>query len=162
VDAGGNAVANGSSATRPETAPAALPYSGNLRDRRYFADALAHGSGAQFVAGRLTRQPGIVFAHRVEHAGRSVGVAAVRQDIGALNRLLPPSGDFRVYVTDRHGVVVLANREAELRRRLPTQDVPLPSDWASVYVHAPQPLAWRLSPGRIGPRSVLRAEVDGT
>jgi len=110
IDAGGNVVANGSSARRAGTAPLAEPYIGTLGDRRYFADALSHGSGAQFIAGRLTGTTGIVFSHRVDHEGSAVGVAAVRQDIDVVNRLLPPIEEARVYVTDRNGVVVLANR----------------------------------------------------
>ena len=161
LDARGNAVAMAGGAARTASAEPATPFVGSLRDRRYFADALARGSGAQFVNGRVSGAPGIVFAHRVEHEGRTVGVAAVRQDTETLNRLLPPRDDVLVYLTDRNGVVVLANRGDHLYKRLPSAREPPAPDWQAIYLRVPEVLGWQLSRVTLGARELQIAEFDG-
>ena len=181
LDTRGNVVAMAGGAARTASAAPAAPFVGSLRDRRYFADALAHDSGAQFVNGRVSGAPGIVFAHRVEHEGRTVGVAAVRQDTETLNRLLPPRDDVLVYLTDRNGVVVLANRGDHLYKRLPSahetpgrsqgdfrrpserrmSNEPAAPDWHAIYQRVPETLGWRLSRLTLGARELQVAEFDG-
>jgi PAS domain S-box-containing protein len=161
IDAHGNVVANGSDIARAVSAVLAAPLTSSLRDRRYFTDTLTYGSGAQFVAGRVSGEPGIVFAHRVMHDTRIVGVAAVRQDAATLNRLLPPRDELLVYLTDRNGVVVLANRDDHLYKRLPSARETAATDWQAIYQRVPQTLAWRLSRHTTGARELQIAEFDG-
>ncbi|HWH84353.1 MAG TPA: response regulator [Burkholderiaceae bacterium] len=111
----------------------------SVATRQYFIDALAQGSGVQFVLGRVSRAPGLYFAHRILHQGTPVGVVFVKQDVETLNRLLGDTGGARLFATDGNGVVVLSNRPDLLLKRLPGPPRP-DAFWQDTYQRVPEVL----------------------
>ena len=132
-----------------------------LRSREYFTRALASGSGAQFLFGRVSGVPGVYFATRVQVGDQPLGVVAVKQDATVLNRLLGGSEGDTVFVTDANGAVVLSNRSEVLMRRLPAASSPQAADWRALYRAAPEDLPWQLRPLPLGSRTATVAEFDG-
>jgi PAS domain S-box-containing protein len=132
-----------------------------LGDRRYFVEAMARGQSMQFLAGRVSRLPGLYFASRIDYEGAAVGVAVVKQDAETLNRLLRDADGSRVLVSDSNGVVVLANQPDMAMRRLP--DAPALGDAAleAVYQRVPPPLDWRLGKLSVDGRAIPLATVNG-
>src|SRR5205823_961518 len=110
LDAEGRTVAIGIADKQAASATMAL----DLRDREYFVAALRDGESSQFLLGRLSRAPGVYFAHRIDRDGRVIGVAVIKQNAQTLNSLLTGDEDSTICVTDANGVVVLGNRSASL------------------------------------------------
>jgi two-component system sensor histidine kinase/response regulator len=147
-----------SSLPNPDEAPRLPP---NLRHREYYIEAMARGSGSQFLLGAVTGVPGVYFAHRVERDGRALGVVAVKQDAAVVNRLLGSGDDDIVCITDAHGTIVLANRAETLLRSMPGAATPRQVDWNALYRRTPEPLGWQLEAARSGDREELRTRVGG-
>ena len=119
--------------------------SNDVSSRTYFSDALAHGSAAQFLLGRATREPGVYFSQRVMSQGMAVGVVVVKQDSKTLNRLLVEADSAHVLVTDANGVVVLGNSPDMLLQRVPGGPVHPDDFWNATYQRIPPLLAWSQS-----------------
>ena len=114
----------------------------NLASREYFTAAMANGQSMQFLLGLASRAPGLYFASRISRNGVPVGVAVIKQDIDTLNRLIGETGKARVFVTDSNGVIVLANHDDMLLKRVPGLP-PLAADEANtIYRRMPETLAW--------------------
>ncbi|MEP6875149.1 MAG: response regulator [Burkholderiales bacterium] len=151
---GDRVAASGRSAVRPENAKPL-----RLDEREYFIEAMARGSGVQFLLGRLSQTPGFYFAQRIERAGVPIGVLAVKQEAATLNRLLNDADGARVFVTDDNGVVVLGNHDDMLMRRIP--DAPARNDalLQSIYQAQPTALDWQQSREADGGRSMLITRI---
>ena len=127
----------------------------SLATREYFSAAMANGQAMQFLLGLASRAPGLYFASRVSRNGVPVGVAVVKQDTETLNRLISEAGDARVFVTDNNGVVVLANHDDMLLKRVPGLP-PLAEDAANAtYQRVPETLAWEQQRQSDNARSLL-------
>ena len=141
---------------------AANPGSGQalrLATREYFIEALAQGAAVQFLLGRNSREPGLYFARRIEHAGTPVGVAVVKQDTATLNRLLNEADGARVFVTDAHGVIVLGNHNDMLMRRIPGAPAPSEGVAQAIYQTQPEAINWQQSRDAGGGRSMLITSI---
>ncbi|MET0207485.1 MAG: histidine kinase dimerization/phospho-acceptor domain-containing protein, partial [Burkholderiaceae bacterium] len=133
----GSMLASSSTARNPGAGAAV-----SLAARDYFVDAMKNGASVQFLLGRASRVPGLYFANRVLRDGLPVGVAVVKQDTDTLNRLLTEADGARVFVTDGNGVVVLANRDDMLLKRLPGQPPLADATAQETYQHVPEVLSW--------------------
>ncbi len=135
--------------------------SANLASREYFSAALANGRSVQFLLGLASRAPGLYFANRITRNGVAVGVAVIKQDTDTLNRLISGADGARVFVTDSNGVVVLANRDDMLMRRMPGLP-PLAEDLArATYQRIPETLVWEQSRQVDNARSLLVTTFGG-
>jgi hypothetical protein len=141
--------------------PLAPFYAINLKERRYFIDALARGLSMQFVTGRVSLVPGLFFAHRVEHEGRALGAIVIKIEADRLNRLLADLGNIDSYVADDLGVMILGSRPQVLFRRLPAAEARAKDLRMARYQQEPEPLDWRWSTVRVGSQLVTTAELDG-
>ena len=148
-------------ATTGPRRPAVDRASISLSSRGYFQDSMARGSAMQFLIGRFSKVPGLYFSHRIDHDGKPVGVAVVKQDAETLNRLLGVGDDNLLLVSDANGVVMLSNREALMLSRVPTVTTPTEPAWQTVYQRIPQPLPWTPSAMQVGKRQVTVTEVAG-
>ena len=147
-----------SAQTRGSLAPF---YGINLRERRYFVDALAHGTGMQFVTGRVSLVPGLFFAHRVEHEGRTIGAVVVKLEAERLNRLLADLGNIDSYIADDLGVLILGSRPQMLFRRLPNAPDDEKAARIARYQQEPGLLDWAWGSLRVGHQRVTSVELDG-
>jgi C4-dicarboxylate-specific signal transduction histidine kinase len=103
VDRSGTAIAS-SNWNDPET------YVGSsYAFRPYFRDALANGVGRFYGIGVTTGVPGYFLAQAVTTEGRTIGVAAVKLDLAALESDWARAGE-TVLLTDAQGVIFLASR----------------------------------------------------
>ncbi|KVD68670.1 sensor histidine kinase [Burkholderia ubonensis] len=79
----------------------------NVSYRPYFKDALAHGSGRFFGIGTNTGIPGLYFASAVRDDGRTLGAAAVKVSVDALEFAWRAPG-VAAMVVDGNGVIVIS------------------------------------------------------
>ncbi|RQR50613.1 sensor histidine kinase [Burkholderia sp. Bp9125] len=79
----------------------------NVSYRPYFKDALAHGSGRFFGIGTNTGIPGLYFASAVRDDGATLGAAAVKVSVDALESAWRAPG-VAAMVVDRNGVIVIS------------------------------------------------------
>lgn len=93
----------------------------NYAFRPYFQDALRSGEGHYYAVGATTGQPGYFLSHRIEEAGRTIGVAVVKIDLSPLESDWARAGDL-VAMKDENGVIFLASR-AEWKYR-PLSPIP--------------------------------------
>jgi two-component system sensor histidine kinase/response regulator len=147
-----------SAQTRGSLAPF---YAINLSERRYFIEALAHGTGMQFVTGRVSLVPGLFFAHRVEQEGRTIGAVVVKLEAERLNRLLADLGNIDSYVADDLGVLILGSRPQMLFRRLPHAADSERAARIARYQQEPEALDWTWGSLRVGSQRVTSVELDG-
>jgi two-component system, NtrC family, C4-dicarboxylate transport sensor histidine kinase DctB len=82
----------------------------NYAFRPYFHDAMRAGEGHYYAVGATTGQPGYFLSHRIEEAGRTIGVAVVKIDLSPLETDWARAGDL-VAIADDNGVIFLASRE---------------------------------------------------
>ena len=157
IDRHGNTVANGI-ADKGAQAPA---IAGNLRDRVYFVEAMQRGESSQFLLGRVSRTPGLYFAHRIDAENGTVGVAVIKQEADAISRLLADAEGGTIAVTDVNGVVVLGNRPRSLLKRLAEAPAQPASAWTAIYHRVPEVLPWKMSKIEVAGRNVQTAEWDG-
>jgi two-component system sensor histidine kinase/response regulator len=136
-------------------------YAINLSERRYFIEALAHGTGMQFITGRVSLVPGLFFAHRVEHEGRTIGAVVIKLEAERLNRLLADLGNIDSYVADDLGVLILGSRPQMLFRRLPQASDSERAARIVRYQQEPEPLDWTWGSLRVGSQRVASVELDG-
>ncbi|WP_321873848.1 sensor histidine kinase [Burkholderia ubonensis] len=79
----------------------------NVSYRPYFKDALAHGSGRFFGIGTNTGIPGLYFASAVRDDSRTLGAAAVKVSVDALEFAWRAPG-VAAMVVDGNGVIVIS------------------------------------------------------
>jgi len=138
LDRNGDILATSSSGVRGIIGSSAA----NRASREYFSAALANGQAMQFLLGLASGTPGLYFSSRISRNGVPVGVAVIKQETETLNRLISAADDARVFVTDNNGVVVLANHDDMLLKRVPGLP-PLADGVASTtYQRVPQTLVW--------------------
>lgn len=81
----------------------------NYAFRPYFQDAMRSGEGHYYAVGATTGQPGYFLSHRIEEAGRTIGVAVVKIDLSPLEADWARAGDL-VAMKDENDVIFLASR----------------------------------------------------
>jgi two-component system, sensor histidine kinase and response regulator len=146
--------------TLPSQATATLA-SIDVANRGYFTDALNRGSAMQFLAGRVSKVPGLYFAHRVEVEGTTLGVAVVKQDTAKLDRLLGVGEGKVVLVTDQHGVVLMSNRENMLMKRLHSAAPIDAANLRELYQTVPAELDWKSSKLSLNGRTIDVTYIGG-
>jgi signal transduction histidine kinase/CheY-like chemotaxis protein len=93
-------------------------------DREYFLAAREGKPGVQYAVGRRTNIPGIFYSMPIDHEGRFKGAVVVKIDVPNIEREVFAKGAF---VTDRHGIVIIASDPGWLLRALPDASVDKPS-----------------------------------
>jgi diguanylate cyclase (GGDEF)-like protein/PAS domain S-box-containing protein len=99
----GDAAGRGFAAANAGTA--ASPIGVDYRDRAYFQEAKAGRLGHQFAVGRTTRIPGMFFSAPVMNGEHFLGFVVVKIDMSSL---APWVDQADAFITDKHGVVILA------------------------------------------------------
>ena len=89
-------------------------------DREYFVAARKGVPGVQYAVGRRTNIPGIFHSTPVIRDGRFLGAAVVKIDVPNIEHTVSAKGAF---VTDRHGVVVIATDTSWLLKAVPDATV---------------------------------------
>jgi two-component system, sensor histidine kinase and response regulator len=122
----------------------------NLSEQPYFKEALKSGASTQFLHEQVQQKPGIYFSTHVMRNDQSLGVAIVKQDTDALNRLITAAthsstDGTRIFVTDRNGVVLLASHADMLLKRIPNVYFENEVPWLALYQKVPAMLAWHTS-----------------
>jgi signal transduction histidine kinase/CheY-like chemotaxis protein len=92
----------------------------HFADREYFAAARKGVAGVQYAVGRVTNIPGVFFSEPVLRDGKFLGVAVVKINVPNIERTVSARGGF---VTDRHGVVVIAENPGWLLKAVPDATV---------------------------------------
>nr|WP_294547893.1 response regulator [uncultured Rhodopila sp.] len=92
----------------------------HFADREYFVAARKGGAGVQYAVGRVTNIPGVFFSEPVQRDGKFLGVAVVKINVPNIQRTVAARGGF---VTDRHGVVVIAADPGWLLKAVPDASV---------------------------------------
>lgn len=88
----------------------------DLSDREYFQIAMTGKSYAQFVVGRVSSIPGFHIAFPVYVGSEIMGVIVLKMDTDTLSQqLYLPTG----FITDREGVVVLADSPSRMLKFIP-------------------------------------------
>lgn len=88
----------------------------NLSDREYYQVAMTGKSYAQFVVGRVSSIPGFHIAVPIYIGSEILGVIVLKMDTDTLSQqLYLPTG----FITDREGVVVLADSPSRMLRFVP-------------------------------------------
>jgi signal transduction histidine kinase/CheY-like chemotaxis protein len=88
----------------------------HFADREYFSAARQGVSGVQYAVGRRTNIPGIFYSAPIQSDGRFLGAAVVKIDVPNIQRSVAMKDAF---VTDRHGVVVIAGDPSWLLKAVP-------------------------------------------
>lgn len=92
----------------------------HFRDREYFTAARRGTPGTQYAVGRRTNIAGIFYSSPIDQDGKFLGAAVVKVDVPNIERNVSAKGAF---VTDRHGVIVLAGDPNWLMKALPGSSV---------------------------------------
>ncbi len=92
----------------------------HFADREYFASARNGQPGVQYAMGRRTNIPGVFYSTPIEIDGHFLGAAVVKIDVPNIERTVSAKGAF---VTDRHGVVILAADPDWLLKAVPDASV---------------------------------------
>jgi signal transduction histidine kinase/CheY-like chemotaxis protein len=92
----------------------------HFADREYFVAAHKGGAGVQYAVGRVTNIPGVFFSEPVRRDGKFLGAAVVKINVPNIQRTVSARGGF---VTDRHGVVVIAADPGWLLKAVPDAPV---------------------------------------
>ena len=134
--------------------PASTPVGGNYKTRSYYTAALDDGGGTQFAVGRVTGTPGFYFSGRVDHEGRTLGVLVIKQQPAALARLF--DDERPLFVTDRHGVVLMGNQAPWLLSHVPLRGaLSLPAGaQRTLYRRAVSSQDWRIRSLTLGTQAV--------
>jgi signal transduction histidine kinase/DNA-binding response OmpR family regulator len=89
---------------------------GNFKDRLYFQQAMRGENGLQYAVGRKTSIPGIFLSVPLFRNDKPAGTAVVKIDVPKIERFVALSNTF---VTDRNGVVILADKRDWISKALP-------------------------------------------
>jgi signal transduction histidine kinase/DNA-binding response OmpR family regulator len=93
---------------------------GHFADREYFTAAQNGLPGVQYAVGRLTNIPGLFYSTPILQNGRFVGAAVVKIDVANIEHAVSAKG---VFVTDRHGVIIIAADPDWLLKAVPGASV---------------------------------------
>jgi signal transduction histidine kinase/CheY-like chemotaxis protein len=93
---------------------------GHFSDREYFIAARGGVPGVQYAVGRLTNVPGVFYSMPIMQDGRFAGAAVVKVDVANIEHTVSAKGAF---VTDRHGVVIIAADPDWLLKAVPDAPV---------------------------------------
>ena len=92
----------------------------HFADREYFVAAQQGVPGVQYAMGRRTNIPGIFYSTPIQRDGRFLGAAVVKVNVPNIERTVSAKGAF---VTDRHGVIILAADPNWLLKAVPDASV---------------------------------------
>ena len=92
----------------------------NYADREYFRTALKGKVGRQYAMGRKTNIPGLFFSTPITINGRFAGVAVAKIDLPRLRHWVNQTDSF---ISDEHGVIILARDTTLEMRSLPETDI---------------------------------------
>jgi signal transduction histidine kinase/DNA-binding response OmpR family regulator len=92
----------------------------HFSDREYFVAARRGLPGVQYAVGRRTNIPGIFYSSPIQAGGRFLGAAVVKIDVPNIERAVAAKDAF---VTDRHGVIVIAGDPSLLLKAVPGSSV---------------------------------------
>jgi PAS domain S-box-containing protein len=136
----------------------------SFRGRRYYIDALDNtsGLGHQFAVSQVASGPALFFSSRVGSPDAPLGVVVVMQ----YSRHFSPMFEDpqrRLFVTDEHGVIVMApNIQVPLQRTPLASTGKLPEEQAQrLYSRLPETLDWRLERINVGNQQVLLVHDAG-
>ncbi len=90
----------------------------NYSFRPYFRQAIEGGQGRYFAVGTTTGKRGYFMSSAVRLDGRIEGVVVVKVDLSRFESRWAPTEDQAVFVTDEHGVVILADNSDWLYRKI--------------------------------------------
>lgn len=91
----------------------AKPFVGrNFSFRPYFQQAIKNGLGRYFALGTTSLKRGYYFASRIWTGSGVKGVIVVKVDLSPLEKIWTRNKDQEIYVTDKHGVIILATNPA--------------------------------------------------
>jgi signal transduction histidine kinase/DNA-binding response OmpR family regulator len=93
---------------------------GHFADREYFFAARNGLPGVQYAVGRLTNIPGVFYSTPIFQNGHFAGAAVVKVDVANIEQTVSVKG---VFVTDRHGVVIIATDPDWLLKAAPGASV---------------------------------------
>ena len=110
TNASGDCIAS-SNSRRPESFVGT-----NYADRDYFRIARKGKFGRQYAMGRMTNIPGLYFSAPITVDGRFAGVAVAKIDLPKLSHWVSQADAF---ISDEHGVIILARDPALEMRSLP-------------------------------------------
>ena len=88
----------------------------NFADCEHFKKAMLGLDGEQYDAGRLSYWPGLQFSSPVFDGGRVVGAVVAKKEVRSLSAWVNKS---QAFITDGHGVVLLARDRALEMKALP-------------------------------------------
>lgn len=114
TNAAGDCIAS-SNADKPESFVGT-----NYADREYFRIARGGKPGRQYAMGRKTNIPGLYFSTPITLNGRFAGVAVAKIDTPRLQHWVNQADAF---ISDEHGVIILARDPTLEMRSLPDSDV---------------------------------------
>ena len=114
TNAAGDCIAS-SNADKPESFVGT-----NYADREYFRIAQNGKPGRQYAMGRKTNIPGLFFSAPITVNGRFAGVAVAKIDMPRLRHWVNQADAF---LSDEHGVIILARDPVLEMRSLPDSDV---------------------------------------
>jgi two-component system, NtrC family, sensor kinase len=92
----------------------------NYADRGYFQNARLGKAARQYAVGRKTNIPGLYFSAPIIHQGRFAGVAVAKIDLPNLRHWVNQRDAF---ISDEHGIIILARDPAMEMRSLPDADI---------------------------------------
>lgn len=88
----------------------------NYADREYFKIARNGKPGRQYAMGRKTNIPGLFFSSPIMIKGRFAGAAVAKIDLPRLRHWVSQTDSF---ISDEHGVIILARDQTLVMRALP-------------------------------------------
>jgi NO-binding membrane sensor protein with MHYT domain len=88
----------------------------NFGEREYFQQARAGHPSQQYAVGWTTKLPGLYYSHPVIDNGQFMGAVIVKRNISSLSQGMKQA---QAFITDTHGVIVLAPDKALEFRTLP-------------------------------------------
>lgn len=118
--------------------------------RPYVTEALAQGRGRFFGIGATSQKPGYFLSYALKGGERILGVATVKIDLEPVERAWAIRRG-ELFVTDAHGVVILATRaDWKFRALTPLTDAARAQIAAErAYPPDPPPLPWVHAPGEL-------------
>jgi two-component system C4-dicarboxylate transport sensor histidine kinase DctB len=78
--------------------------------RPYFREAMAGREGVFYGVGLTTKVPGYFMSYPIRENGQIIGAAAIKVELHSLQKDWREGGE-TVFVTDQHGIIILATRE---------------------------------------------------
>ncbi len=131
----------------------------DYRFRSYFTDGMRDGRGVQYAMGSTTQRPGLYLSHRVERAGRALGVVVVKVEFDLLEDGWRRS-DAIAMVTDRDGDVLVTTEPAWRFSQI-AQILPAYADGRQSHVFGSAAAATTPGAANLAPGTYFRATASG-